>query len=108
MNDTKANSQVKASGSILARDFQNVARDAEELLRTIGKEGDAKLVEMKSQVRTSLEETLKRLEELQERVATSAKTAARTTDEYVHDNPWGAIGIGAAVGLLTGYLIARR
>jgi ElaB/YqjD/DUF883 family membrane-anchored ribosome-binding protein len=106
MNDTK--SSIQSKGSLLARDFQNVATDAEELLRAIGKEGDAKLVEVKSQVRSSLEETLKRLEALQSSIATGAKSAARSTDEYVRDNPWGAIGVGAAVGIFAGYLLARR
>ena len=29
-----------------------------------------------------------------------AKAAARATDDYVHDNPWQAIGVAAAVGFL--------
>lgn len=41
-------------------------------------------------------------------VRAAAKTAARTTDDDVRENPWGAIGIGAAVGVLAGYLLARR
>jgi len=108
MNDNKSSIQSKTSGSVIARDFDNVARDAEELLRTIGKEGDAKIVEMKSQVRSSLEETLKRLEALQSSIATGARTAARNTDDYIHENPWGAIGFGAALGVFAGYLLARR
>jgi ElaB/YqjD/DUF883 family membrane-anchored ribosome-binding protein len=35
-------------------------------------------------------------------------TAARATDQMVRDNPWRAIGVGAAVGLLLGYLVSRR
>ena len=31
-----------------------------------------------------------------------AKAAARATDDYVHDNPWQAIGVAAAVGFLVG------
>jgi ElaB/YqjD/DUF883 family membrane-anchored ribosome-binding protein len=37
-----------------------------------------------------------------------AHAAARVTDDYVHDNPWQAIGVAAAVGFLAGLLIARR
>src|SRR5205085_61 len=58
MHDTK--SSIQSKGSLLARDFQNVATDAEELLKAIGREGDAKLVEVKTQLRSSLEETLER------------------------------------------------
>ena len=108
MNNTKSAIQANTSEGALARDFQNVARDAEELLRTIGKEGDSKLVEIKGQVRNSLDETLQRLEELQATIAAAAKNAARTTDDYVRENPWGAMGAGAAFGLLAGYMLARR
>ena len=37
-----------------------------------------------------------------------ARAAARVTDDYVHDNPWGAIGAAAAAGFLIGLLINRR
>jgi ElaB/YqjD/DUF883 family membrane-anchored ribosome-binding protein len=30
------------------------------------------------------------------------------TDDYVHDNPWQAIGVSAAIGFLVGLVIARR
>ena len=36
------------------------------------------------------------------------KQAARATDEYVHENPWKAVGIAAGVGFLVGLLISRR
>ena len=37
-----------------------------------------------------------------------AKAAARATDDYVHDHPWRAVGIGALAGLVVGMLISRR
>lgn len=37
-----------------------------------------------------------------------ARHAARATDDWVHDEPWKAIGIAAAVGLGVGLLVARR
>jgi ElaB/YqjD/DUF883 family membrane-anchored ribosome-binding protein len=30
------------------------------------------------------------------------------TDEYVHANPWKALGIAAAAGVLVGILMSRR
>jgi ElaB/YqjD/DUF883 family membrane-anchored ribosome-binding protein len=30
------------------------------------------------------------------------------TDQYVHNNPWKAVGIAGGVGLLLGMLIGRR
>jgi ElaB/YqjD/DUF883 family membrane-anchored ribosome-binding protein len=37
-----------------------------------------------------------------------SKRAAVATDEYVHENPWTAIGVAAAVGLLVGVLLGQR
>lgn len=92
----------------LTRDFQTVVTDAQELLRTIGSEGDAKLNEVKSRLQTSFNVARQRLGDLQSSVADSAKAAAQSTDDYVSGNPWQAVGIGAAAGLLVGFLIARR
>jgi ElaB/YqjD/DUF883 family membrane-anchored ribosome-binding protein len=46
--------------------------------------------------------------EAQEVVVDRAKAAARATDDYVHANPWRAVGIAAGVGLVIGMLISRR
>jgi ElaB/YqjD/DUF883 family membrane-anchored ribosome-binding protein len=40
-------------------------------------------------------------------VVARAKQAAKATDDYVHENPWKAVGIGAGVGLIVGMLISR-
>ena len=46
--------------------------------------------------------------DVQEVVADRAKAAARATDDFVHDNPWKAIGIAAGVGFLLGLLVNRK
>ena len=40
--------------------------------------------------------------------ARNTKAAARATDDWVHENPWGSIGIAAGVGFLVGLLVSRR
>jgi ElaB/YqjD/DUF883 family membrane-anchored ribosome-binding protein len=37
-----------------------------------------------------------------------ARDAARNADDYVHNNPWGALAVVAFVGLTAGYLLTRR
>jgi ElaB/YqjD/DUF883 family membrane-anchored ribosome-binding protein len=96
------------STNALARDFDNVVSDAQELLKTIGNEGDTRLVEAKKRMQASLAVAKNRLLELQTTVTDGARAAANTTDEYVHENPWLVIGASAAVGVVVGYLLARR
>ena len=44
----------------------------------------------------------------QESLVEKGKVAAKVTDEYVHENPWKAIGVSAGIGLVIGLLIGRR
>ena len=59
-----------------------------------------------------IEEGIKRgkytLAELQELFVDKTKAAARTTDEYVHENPWTSIAIVGGIGVIIGWLLARR
>lgn len=43
-----------------------------------------------------------------ERVKTTARHAADTTDQYVHTNPWAAVGIAAAAGAAIAVLVRTR
>lgn len=105
MTTTKTTTEARDQ---LVVDMKAVIADAEELLKaTAGAAG-----ERVSAARTRAEETLKaarqKLADLDDVVIDRAKDAARATDEYVHEHPWGAVGIAAAAGLLMGVLIARR
>ena len=108
MSSAPASRVIEDQTNTLAHDFEDVVNDAQELLQSMGSEGGAKISEMKRRVEASMEAARKQLAELQASVAEGAKAAATTTDRYVHDNPWSAIGIGAALGVLVGYLFARR
>ncbi len=92
----------------MARDVQNVVSDAQELLKTVQTEGESRIAEMRGKVQDQIETARHKMTDLQRTVADGADLAVRSTDAYVHANPWTAIGIGAAVGLLVGFLAARR
>ena len=47
-------------------------------------------------------------ENVQERVSKSTRELARTTDEWVHDNPWKVIAIVAVTSLVLGVLLGGR
>lgn len=101
----------KAQGD-LARDFQNVVSDAEELIRTVGQEGEAKYADVSKRVKASIDTAKLRLVELGEtakvKTVDAAKASAQATDDYVRGNPWQAVGIGAAIGTLIGFMLASR
>jgi ElaB/YqjD/DUF883 family membrane-anchored ribosome-binding protein len=36
------------------------------------------------------------------------RDAVRDADDFIHDNPWAALGIVAVLGVAAGYLLAQR
>jgi ElaB/YqjD/DUF883 family membrane-anchored ribosome-binding protein len=48
------------------------------------------------------------LTDLQSALVEKTKEAARTTDHYVHENPWTVVGIAVGVGLVLGLMLPRR
>jgi ElaB/YqjD/DUF883 family membrane-anchored ribosome-binding protein len=60
------------------------------------------------QIQNGIEKGRYTLSQLQTAVMDRTKHAAESTDEMVHDNPWAAIGIAAAIGVLFGLLLPRR
>jgi ElaB/YqjD/DUF883 family membrane-anchored ribosome-binding protein len=96
----------------LRRDLNNVASQVESLMSRLGDEGLDRMSEWRDRM-SSMASTLgsgarERLSSLDSSVRSGARQAADFTDGYVHENPWRAIGVGAAIGLLIGYLVSRR
>lgn len=89
------------------QDLQLVVSDAEELLRmTAGQAGD-KVSAARERIQDSLGAARARLAVAEDLMLERTREAARATDDYVHDNPWRAVGIGACLGLVVGVLISR-
>jgi len=82
--------------------------DAENLLREAASSSGEKASELRDRAMASLKRTREALYDAQDAVLERGRKAARATDDYVHDNPWQAIGIAGVTGLLLGLLIARR
>jgi ElaB/YqjD/DUF883 family membrane-anchored ribosome-binding protein len=92
----------------LAKDFQAVVDDAEELLRHAAQGAGEGYDEARGRLEQALKAARSEIKALEDAVTDGAKRAARATDGYVHEHPWESIGIGAGIGLLLGMLIARR
>ena len=79
-------------------ELNRVITQAEELLKTLGEEGGAAAEAVRQRVVRTMGQAKARLAEAGDRARGAATEAARTTDRYVHDNPWKAIAYGAAIG----------
>lgn len=92
----------------LMGDLRVVIADAEELLRMTADEVGESAAAVRARIQTRLNHAKEDLLQLQQTVVARAKAAGHAADEYVHENPWRSIGIGAGIGLLVGLLIGRR
>lgn len=92
----------------LVADMKVVIADAEDLLRATASAAGEKASAARARMEDSLRAARMKVAEAQEVVSDKAKAAARATDDYVHANPWRAVGIAAGVGLVLGMLISRR
>lgn len=92
----------------LAADFRAVMDDIDALMTVTGKETEGDVKALRSRIRERLDDAKEKLMDAQQEALQRAKAAATATDDYVHDNPWQAIGVAAAVGVAVGVLIGRR
>ncbi|RZI82191.1 MAG: DUF883 domain-containing protein [Rubrivivax sp.] len=92
----------------LKQDLENVLHEVQTLLHNVGDQSTEKALALRSRVNQALAAAQTRLVGIGVDARDRAKQAAVVTDEYVHEKPWQAIGIGAAVGVLVGVLAARR
>jgi len=91
----------------LMRDLKNVVSDAETWLRGSNLTGED-LKAAKAKFERTLISAKDGIIRMEEAVVEKTKATAKATDVYVTENPWKAIGISAAIGVLVGALISRR
>jgi ElaB/YqjD/DUF883 family membrane-anchored ribosome-binding protein len=93
----------RAKGKV-ADDLKMIVSDGEALLKTVATASEdgyaaarAKFAEQVTGVKAKLVE-----------VSRPVMQKARQADDYVHGSPWAVIGAAAVVGLLIGFLAAKR
>ncbi len=80
----------------------------EEVLSNSGEKSKEELSKLRSKAEQALRDSRHRLGETGDALARQTREAAARTDEYVRENPWASVGIGAAVGVVLGVLLTRR
>ncbi|TKI06938.1 DUF883 family protein [Martelella alba] len=97
-----------ATSENLRAELKSLADTLEEVLRGSSQKSKAEFENLRSKAESALKETRSRLGEGGERLAEQTRVVAERADEYVHENPWTGIGIGALAGFVLGALISRR
>lgn len=92
----------------LMKDLRLVMTDAEELLKATAGQAGEKVAEARTRAEDSIRAAREALGEAGEEAVERTREAVESADEYVHENPWTAIGIAAGVGLVVGLLLSRK
>ncbi|PTT88246.1 DUF883 domain-containing protein [Pelomonas sp. HMWF004] len=92
----------------LAADFRAVMDDIDALMSATTDKAEGEAKALRARIRERLDGAKERLADAQHEAVRKAKEAADATNDYVHENPWQAIGVAAAIGLALGVLIGRR
>ncbi len=92
----------------LMADLRLVIADTEELLRVTAGQAGEHAKELRGRMQTRIDEAKASLTQMQDAAIHKAKAAGHAADEYVHENPWKAVGAAAGIGLIAGLLIGRR
>ena len=92
----------------LRAELKSLADTLEEVLNSSADKSKEEVSKLRSKAEQALKESRYRLGETGEARAKQPGEAAARADEYVRDNPWTGVGIGAAVGVVLGVLLTRR
>jgi ElaB/YqjD/DUF883 family membrane-anchored ribosome-binding protein len=92
----------------LISDMKLVLADVEDLLKAAAAATGETAAALREKAADKLKVATEKLSGLQEAALLKGKEAAKLTDDYVHANPWQAVGVAAAVGFLIGLLASRK
>ena len=76
--------------------------DVEDLVKKVGNVGDADVARLRNRVSGAIGDVRQTIGDTTESLRERARLAVTVTDDYVHDRPWTAIGLAAAIGVIVG------
>jgi ElaB/YqjD/DUF883 family membrane-anchored ribosome-binding protein len=89
-------------------EWQKLVADVEDLVKKVANVDDKEVAEIRSKVEHTLAKAKSAADEGIAAVRDRAGEVSDATDDYVRDNPWAAIGIAAAIGIVIGFVAGRR
>lgn len=117
--ESGANGRTPRSNSMLSgitdtvssrasREFHNFVADIEDLITKTTSLTGKDLEDAKAQLNERIATARTYLDDVSDSLLQRARKSATVTNNYVHEQPWAAVGIGAAVGVAIGFLLGNR
>ncbi len=92
----------------LVSDLKALATDTQDLIKETAEQSGAKIAGAREKARMGLAQAQANVAAARAAVTARARNAARLTDDYVHEHPWGTIGVAALLAFAIGYIAGRR
>ena len=107
-------SVATADGALagVSREFHDFVADIGDLVKATTLLTGEELSRARAKLSERVAAAKVSVEEMGGAIADGARKSVKVTDDYVHEQPWKAVGVGAgvgaAVGFLLGFVLARR
>ena len=96
------------AGSRIAADFRAMIADSEDLLKAAATMSGDGLAAARAKFEAKVSRAKIALADASQPMFDKTRESAAAVNGYVHDNPWSAVGVAAAAGVLVGFLAAKR
>jgi len=100
--------QTATNKDRLVSDLKAIIADGEEILKSTADVAGEKVSHLRTKIEGRLKDAKTKLADIEVVLLDKTKACAHATDDFVHDQPWKAVGIAALVGVACGVLISRR
>lgn len=99
--------EAKSTGSMIGNEVKNFIADLEDMV-SAKTSGAIDVSKIKADITSRIADYKSQAKAAGGQAVAQVKHQAEGVNTYVHDEPWKAIGVGFAVGLLLGVVISRR
>jgi len=100
--------KVSAGADQLISEFKSLMADAEALIKATEDHPGETLSSIRNKAIETLTNAKASMSGVEGQLADKAKVVADGADDFVHRNPWEAVGVAAGIGLLLGLFMRRR
>ena len=107
-NKSSSTNSEEINPEQLLGDFKALMADAEALIKATASHEDGAIATIRSKALDTLSNAKENLSNLEGSITDKAKVVAEGADDFVHRNPWEAVGVAAGLGLLIGLLMRRH
>jgi ElaB/YqjD/DUF883 family membrane-anchored ribosome-binding protein len=90
------------------QEVHDLIADVQDLLSQMAHVADPEIARLRAKVADAVDNTKRAAIAGTRRVQRHATDAARAGDDYVRNQPWQAVGVAAVIGLVVGFLVAKR